>query len=257
MSRGSEASHASHATHTSHATRRSAGRHRWVLLRNLGHHGLGGDQESCHRSSILQGRANHLGRIHDPRLDEILVDLLLGIEAEVLVLVLEDLSGDDGAIVPGVLRNLAGWRFNRATHDVDTDLLVGLFQLDLLQSPGRNEKGRTAAGDDTFLDCRTGRVESVFHQFLALLDLDLRGTTDLDDGNTAGEFGQTLLQFLAIILGAGFLGLLADLVATALDVRLPAGAADDHRVLLGEFDAFGRAQHVEGDVLELDADNPR
>ena len=156
--------------------------------------------------------------------------------------------------MPGILRNLAGWRLDGAAHDVHANLLVGLLQLDLLQGPGRNEKGRAATGDDTFLDCGTGRVESVLHQFLALLDLDFRGAADLDDGNTAGELRQTLLQLLAIVLGAGLLGLLADLVAAALDVRLPAGSADDHRVLLGELDALGRAQHVEGDVLELDAD---
>src|SRR6202040_1672233 len=52
----------------------------------------------------------------------------------------------------------------------------------------------------------------------------------------------------------GFLDLLPDLGAAAFDVGLFAGAVDDRRVLLFDANLLGRAEHVERDVLELDAE---
>src|SRR5262249_26261612 len=49
------------------------------------------------------------------------------------------------------------------------------------------------------------------------------------------------------------LDLLPDLAGAALDVLLLAGAIDDRGVLLLDADLLGLAQHVERDVLELDA----
>ncbi len=50
------------------------------------------------------------------------------------------------------------------------------------------------------------------------------------------------------------LDLLPDLGAAALDVGLLAAAVDDRRVLLLDADLLGLAEHVERDVLELDAE---
>jgi hypothetical protein len=42
---------------------------------------------------------------------------------------------------------------------------------------------------------------------LALLELDLGGRADLDDGNAAGQLGEALLQLLAVVVGVGVLDL--------------------------------------------------
>src|SRR3546814_3579611 len=42
--------------------------------------------------------------------------------------------------------------------------------------------------------------------------------------------------------------------SAGLDVRLLAGAAHHRGLVLGDDDALGAAEHVEGDVLQLDAD---
>ena len=109
-------------------------------------------------------------------------------------------------------------------------------------------------GDDAFLDRGAGRIERVLDAVLALLDLDFGGTADLDHGNTAGELGQTFLQLLAVVVRGGFLDLRLDLGNAALDVVLGARTIDDGGVFLGDVDLLGGAEHVDGHVLELDAE---
>src|SRR5690606_26349062 len=66
--------------------------------------------------------------------------------------------------------------------------------------------------------------------------------------------GKTFLQLLTVVVRGGFLDLRLDLANATLDVFLGASTIDDGGVFLGDFDALGSAQHVEGDVLELDAE---
>src|SRR5262249_56057536 len=59
---------------------------------------------------------------------------------------------------------------------------------------------------------------------------------------------------LTIIVGCGFLDLLPDLGNPRLDVGLFAMAADNGGVLLIDLHPLGAPQHVDGYVLELDAE---
>ena len=60
-------------------------------------------------------------------------------------------------------------------------------------------------------DRRTGGVQGVFDAILLFLHLGLGGRTDIDDGNAAGQLGQTLLQLLTVVVRRGVLDLLLDL----------------------------------------------
>src|SRR5205814_3178378 len=89
---------------------------------------------------------------------------------------------------------------------------------------------------------------------LALLDLDLGRSSNLDHRNATGELGEPLLQLLAIVIrGRGF-DLLADRFGPRFDRLMRAGAIDDRRVVLVDRDALGLAEHVQRDGLELDAE---
>ena len=116
------------------------------------------------------------------------------------------------------------------------------------------KEGDAAAGDDAFLDRRPGRMHRVVDAVLALLDLDFGRAADPDDRNAAGQFRQALLQFLLVVFGGRLLDLGAQLRAATLDIRLLAGAVDDRRVFLLDAHFLGPAEHVERDVLELDAE---
>ena len=104
------------------------------------------------------------------------------------------------------------------------------------------EQGGAAAGDDALLDGGPGGGQGVLDAVLLLLELDLGGGADLDDGHAAGQLGQPLLELLAVPVGVGVLDLALDLRDAALDVVLVAGALDDGGVVLGDDDLAGRAR---------------
>src|SRR5262249_16828661 len=80
------------------------------------------------------------------------------------------------------------------------------------------------------------------------------GAADADHRDAARELGKTLLEFLAIVVGGGFLDLRLDLANASLDVDLLAGAADDRGVLLLDHHLLGATEHAERHVLQLDAE---
>src|SRR5207249_3849345 len=88
-----------------------------------------------------------------------------------------------------------------------------------------------ATGHDALLDGGLGRLHGVLDAVLLLLELDLRGRPDLDDGHAAGQLGQALLQLLPVIVRVGLLDLGLDLVDAALDLlgRAPAPVASAPR----------------------------
>src|SRR4029077_4303638 len=94
----------------------------------------------------------------------------------------------------------------------------------------------------------------VINAILALLDLDLGRAADADHRDAARELGQTLLQLLTVVVRGGLLDLRLDLRHARLDVGLLAGAVDDGGVFLVDHHLLGAAEHLQGDVLELDAE---
>src|SRR5208337_2958126 len=144
--------------------------------------------------------------------------------------------------------------FERAQHDLDAGLLVGVLALELGDRGLGAQQRNAAARNDAFLDRRAGGVEGVVDAVLLLLDLDLGRAADADHRDAARELGQTLLQLLTVVVRGGLLDLRLDLTDAALDVRLLAGAVDDRGVLLLDADALGLAEHLKVDVLELDAE---
>ena len=97
-------------------------------------------------------------------------------------------------------------------------------------------------------------MHGIIDAVLAFLHLNLGGTANTDNGNTASQLGKTLLQFLTVIVRRCLLGLGADLVATCFDLGLFADTVNDGGFILGDLDALGRAQHLEGHAVERNAD---
>src|SRR5262249_42312878 len=57
-------------------------------------------------------------------------------------------------------------------------------------------------------------------------------SADLDDGHTAGQLGESLLQLLAVEVRRGVGDLSSDLLDPSLDLFLRAAALDESRVVL-------------------------
>ena len=106
----------------------------------------------------------------------------------------------------------------------------------------RVHERHAAAGDDALFDGRARRLQRVLDAVLLLLELDLGGRADLDDGDAAGELGQALLELLLVEVAVGVLDLGLDLVDARLDGVLGTGAVDDRGVVLGDLDGLGAAE---------------
>ena len=68
-------------------------RRRSFWLRLFGYHGLSGNEETGDRGRILQCRAHDLGGIDDALLHEVAIFAGLGVVAEGIVALVEDLAG--------------------------------------------------------------------------------------------------------------------------------------------------------------------
>src|SRR5208282_5532794 len=137
--------------------------------------------------------------------------------------------------------------------NVHADLLVAL-QLQALERGQAAQQGHAAAGDNAFFNRGAGRMKGVLDAGFLFLHLGLGRGADVDDGHAAGQLGQAFLQFLAVVIGGGFLDLAANLVDAPLDFGGLAAAFHDGGVLFVNHNALGPAQIVQLDVVELDAE---
>src|SRR5690606_15223403 len=112
----------------------------------------------------------------------------------------------------------------------------------------RTKQGHATAGDDALFDGGPGGGDGILDAVLLLLQLHLGGGADLDDYDTTGQLGETLLELLTIPVRVGVLDLTLDLLDASLDVGIGATAIDDGGVVLRHDDLAGPAQHVDGDV---------
>src|SRR6202022_2956546 len=119
--------------------------------------------------------------------------------------VLPPLGDHDRALYPGVLRDLADRRLERALHDLDAGLDVGILGFELLDRLLGAQKRDAAARHDAFLDRSAGGVERVLDAVLLLLDLDFGRAADADHRDAARELRETLLQLLAVVVRGGLL----------------------------------------------------
>src|SRR5690606_30675635 len=231
-----------------------AGRRRGIFRGNVGDHRLGGDQKRSDRAGILQGGPHDLGGIDDAGRDHVDIGFGLGIKALVGVLAVGELADHDRAFDACILGDLPDRCLERPPHDRNAcgDISIVTCQSNQ-HSPGTQQR-HAAAGNDAFLDSRAGGVQRVVYAVLLLFGLGLRHATNTDDSDAAGEFGQPLLQLLLVVVGSRFLDLRLDLADARRDAWLVAGAVDDCRGILLDHDALGTAEHVERDILQLDAE---
>src|ERR1700761_8838717 len=97
-------------------------------------------------------------------------------------------------------------------------------------------------------------MHRVIHAIPALPHLDFGRAAYADYRDAARELGQTLLQLLTVVVRGGLLDLRLDLRHAGFDVGLLAGAVDDRGVLLVDHHLLGATEHLQRDVLELDAE---
>ena len=200
----------------------------------------------------MQRDPNHLGRVDDPRLDQVAIAVLVCVVALGLTLHVSHPVDHHGAVKAGVFGDRPERGVQNVLHDLGPQgLVAGEFQLvDRLDA---TQQGHTAARHDSFLQGRLGRRPGILQQRLAFLHFGLGGRPAVDLRHAAGQLGQPFLEFLAIVIAVGNFHLLADLFDPAVDRSLAAGAAD-HRRVVGVYGHFLDGSQVRDlDPVELHA----
>ncbi len=154
---------------------------------------------------------------------------------------------------PGVAGNLPDRGFQGPADDIDTHLFIAI-NLQLIQGRQGIDEGGTTAGNDAFLYGGPGSGQGVFDPVLLLLQFRFGGGADFNDSYSAGQLGQTFLEFLPVEVGGGFLDLSPDLVDAGLDLFGVTTAIDDDGFFLVDPHLTGLAQHADIGCIELQAD---
>src|SRR6266699_2133023 len=132
--------------HVAHAAARSSGHRRRLLLRQFGHHRLGGDEQARDARGVLQRGAHPLGRVDDALRHQVAELAGLGVEAVGVAVLVEDLAYDDRAVLAGVHGDLASRPAQCLADDVDAGLLVRVLGLELLEHTRRTQQGTPPPG---------------------------------------------------------------------------------------------------------------
>jgi hypothetical protein len=213
---------------------------------------FGGEEEAGDGSGVLEGAAGDLGWVDDAGGDEVF-ELACGDVVAFATFAVFDVFDDESAFDAGVRGERAEGSFDGAADDVCAGGFV-TFELEAVEGLLSAEESGTAAGDDAFFDGSAGGVEGVFDAGLLFLHFGFGGGTDVDDGDAAGELGEALLEFFAVIVRGGFLDLALELGDAALDGVFFAGAFDDDGIFLFDDDAFGATELGDFDGFEFEAE---
>src|SRR5207302_1520913 len=224
-----------------------------LFLRNFRDESFRCEHQGRDGGGILKGRTGHLGRIENTGGDHVGVVFGFGIESEVRLLRFANLADNDRAFVAGVGNDQPDGLFEGTLHYSYADLLVA-FEFQLFQSRNRSQECDAAARNDTFFHSSTGRMHRVFDTRLLLLHFRLGRRADLDYSHTADQLRQPFLQLFAIVVGSRLFDLSANLFHATFYGRTLAATFDDGGVVLVDDDLFRRAEILNLDVLQLDAE---
>ena len=105
---------------------------------------------------------------------------------------------------------------------------------------------------NTFLDSCTGSRESIIDTVFLLFHLNLGSSTYIQLCYTAGEFSQTLLQFLFVVGGFGSSDLCLDLLSACIDCLFGTCTVYDSGVVLAYRYGLGGTEHLDSCLVEFD-----
>ncbi len=174
-------------------------RRSFFLFRNLGDDCFGGEQQAGDGRRVLQRAARDLGRIDDARFHQVGVfrrwrrRSLRCLCASSLPATMSAPSWPALSASCGAALRSRGARSPRRPLSSPSSLQV-------IERFLRADECHTAARDDAFFNRGASRVQRVFDARFLLFHLGLSRGADVDHGHAAGEFRQTLLQFLAIVI---------------------------------------------------------
>ncbi len=243
--------HSTHSAHSTH-TRRHSTTGRRILFRNLGNHTLGSQQHAGNRSGILQCGSGNLGGINNTSSNKVFILLGGGIETHCSFESLYMLN-DYRTFTSGIIGDLTNRFFKSSEQNISAKRLL-TFYVKCGKCFEASEISNATTRNNAFFDSSTGCVQCIFNSRLLLFHLNLSCSTNIDDSNTANQFGKSLLQFLTIIVRSGILNLGTDLLDTSGKLLFITGAVNKRGVVFIDDNALTGAEVIDGDIFKFDAE---
>src|SRR5574344_109274 len=193
--------HAAHAAHTGVHCGSSR-----LFFFDVAEHAFRGEEHTGDRSCIFEGNTSHLGRVDDAAGEEVFVFFGASI-VTVVTFALAYFVNYHTTFKTSVFNNHTQRFFDGAANNFDTEYFVFVFRFYGVEFFGSANQGSATTGDDTFFHSSTSGVESIVEAVFLFFHFHFGSSADVDNGYTACQFGQTFLQFLAVIVAGSFFDL--------------------------------------------------
>mmetsp|Transcript_40821 Transcript_40821/g.68405 ORF Transcript_40821/g.68405 Transcript_40821/m.68405 type:complete len:540 (-) Transcript_40821:523-2142(-) len=230
---------------------------RSLRVGNINDHCLGGQEQPCHRTCVLQAAADDLRGIHNSSHHEVVIGPNFSIVAHVRVVVfrgrLADILQHDVAILPSVARHQPQRIAQRALDDVSTNPLLVILQrlLDFVHFVRQLQQSAASTDDNALFHGSLRGIQRIFHTQFLLLQFCLSLCTDLDDGNTPRKASNALSKLLLLIVRSGIVQHPLDLSTAGLYLGLRTPVPDNGGRILRDLDTRRCAQHFSTNLSQV------
>ena len=251
---GSHHPHAAHATHAAHA---AAARHgRRLLLGLVGDEALGGEDQGGDRRRVLQRRPGDLGRVDDAGLDQVLELAGGGVEADGAGLAARPARTTTAPSRPALSAMSRAGASSASAHGAGTGGLVA--RRATRRRPGTAARARSRAvpppaTTPSSMAARVADRASSMRCFFSLSSTSVAAPTLMTATPPASlarrSWSFSRSQSESVFSISALIWSMRPLTSSSV-----AATVDDGGVVLGDDDLLGRAEQVERDVLELEAD---
>src|SRR5699024_8493518 len=207
--------------------------HSWsVWLWLVSNDCLSGEEQCSNRGSILQCRAGDLNWVVDASFHQ--VNVLTGLSVQALTVRQRcNLISNNAWLETSVESNLLQRSGQCRANDVRTGCLI-TGQLEGIQSSSCLQQRYATASNDALFNSSLCVTNCVLNAVLALIELSLSCSTNLNDFADAVEHINAIVKLHTVFTAIGVVDLSADLLDAAVDVLLTASTLNVSGFRLGD-----------------------
>src|SRR5690606_13126561 len=175
--------------HSAHATTHWRGTCacRLIVFRLVCQYHLSGQQHGCDGSRVFQSDARNLCRVDNAGTDKIFISTCARVVTEI-ILALAYFLHNHSAFYSGVVANLPQRLFDGTLDDLDTNIFIFIFALQIYQCFARMDQGYATTAYDTYFTYCAGSMECIVYSILILPHFHFTSRSNIQYSNTAIEF---------------------------------------------------------------------
>jgi hypothetical protein len=152
---------------------------------------------------------------------------------------------NNGSLFTRVHANSLAWNLACVLHDLDTNVLVEVGSLEFLELLGSVEEGSTTTWNDSLVVGSSSSAESILNSVLKLSNLNLGGSSNLDDCNSTGKSTKSLLELLSVVFRGSGLNSSSDGGNSLFNLSFLSSSSHDDSVILRDDDLLASTENIE------------